>query len=271
MKHLHRHLMLATALAAGMIIAAPLAIAQVRAEESATVPTNPGFKPDTGQINPGVTRQAPSNSADVRKIPTAAEARAAKMMPISTQPSAGAAPASGPQGNGAKASAPDATPAASGQQPAATTGAATSEKAGAEPAASISAGPGAPAIAAAAAEPPPSGPIGSVGETIPAKFSERNDILDRVPIMAWPLSLSDQQRQQIYQAVMADKSQPAADADALAPTSELSTNQALNEMRELPASVSDIAAAKGLKYVKAKDKVLLVTPSTRTVVEQITL
>jgi hypothetical protein len=34
--------------------------------------------------------------------------------------------------------------------------------------------------------------------------------------------------------------------------------------------VSDIAATKGLKYVKAKNKVLLVTPSTRIVVEQIT-
>jgi hypothetical protein len=257
MKHLHHHLMLATALAAGMIIAAPLAIAPVRAEESATVPTNPGVKPDTGQINPGVSQQAPSQSSEIINIPTPKEVRAAKMEPISTQPSAGAASA-------------DAAQTVLGQPPAAaTTGAATSEKAGAEPAASI--GSGSSVTATAAAEPPPSGPIGSVGETLPAKFSKRNDILDRVPIMAWPLSLTDQQRQQIYQAVMADKSQPAADADALAPASELSTNQALNEMHELPASVSGIAVAMGLKYVKAKDKVLLVTPSTRTVVEQITL
>ena len=47
---------------------------------------------------------------------------------------------------------------------------------------------------ATSGEPPPSGPIGSVGETIPAKFSKRNDILDRTPIMALPLPLSDQQR-----------------------------------------------------------------------------
>jgi len=257
MQHLHHHLMLATALAASLVVvAAPLATAQVRAEESATVPTNPGFKPDTGQINPGVTKQAPSQSSEIITIPTPAEARAAKMEPISTQPSAGAASA-------------DATQTASGQQSAAaTTGAATSEKAGAEPASSIS---GSSATATAAAEPPPSGPIGSVGETIPAKFSKRNAILDRVPIMAWPLSLSDQQRQQIYQAVMADKSQPAASADALAPTSELSTDQALNGMRPLPDSVRDIAAVKNLKYLKTKNKVLLVEPSTRIVVEQITL
>ena len=173
------------------------------------------------------------------------------MMPVSTQPSLG---------NGLQAGAAQAV---SGQQPAAaTTGAGSSEIGGTV--STVGSG------STAAAEPPPSGPIGSTGQTEPAKFSKRNDILDRVPIMAMPLPLSDQQRQQIYQAVMADKLQPAADADALAPASELSTNQALNEMHEMPASVSDIAATKGLKYVKAKNKVLLVTPSPRIVVEQIT-
>jgi hypothetical protein len=114
------------------------------------------------------------------------------------------------------------------------------------------------------------GPIGAVGETIPAKFSQRNDILDRTPMMALPSGLTDQERQQIYQAVMADKSQPATDADALAPASELSTRQALDEMHELPASVKGIGGVSKLKFVKAKNKVLLVEPSTRTVVEQIT-
>ncbi len=268
MKYLHRHLMLATALATGLAVAVPLAIGPVHAEESATRPTDPGFNPGTGQINPGVEQQAPSSSNDVRKIPTPAEARAAKMTPISTQPSAGAPPAGEPQGS-ANTNAPAAAQGVSGQEPLATTGAAaTSEKAGAEPASSIASVP-APAPAATAGV-PPSGPIGSVGETIPAKFSERNDILDRVPIMAWPLALSDQERQQIYQAVMADKSLPADGADALAPASELSTSQALTGMHPLPASVSGIAAAKSLDYVKAKNKVLLVEPSTRIVVEQIT-
>jgi len=105
---------------------------------------------------------------------------------------------------------------------------------------------------------------------MPAKFSSRNDILDRTPIMAWPQPLSDQQRQRIYQAVMADKSPPATGADALTPAGELSTDQALNGMHSLPASLGDIDAVKRLQYVKGKDKVLLVEPSTRTVVEQIT-
>ncbi len=47
----------------------------------------------------------------------------------------------------------------------------------------------------ATSEPPPSGPIGSFGQTIPAKFSKRNDILDHVPIMAIPLPLSDRAAQ----------------------------------------------------------------------------
>lgn len=122
----------------------------------------------------------------------------------------------------------------------------------------------------ASGEPPPSGPIGSTGETIPAKFSERNDILDRTPIMAWPLPLSDEHRRQIYEAIMADKTQPDSGADALKPASQLSTNQALNEMHPLPTSVSGIDGVTKLQYVKSKNKVLLVEPATRIVVEQIT-
>jgi len=54
------------------------------AEQSATVPTDPGFKPDTGQINPGVEEQAPTQSSEIVSIPTPEESRAALMMPISS-------------------------------------------------------------------------------------------------------------------------------------------------------------------------------------------
>jgi len=119
-------------------------------------------------------------------------------------------------------------------------------------------------------EPPPSGPIGSFGQTIPAKVSKRNDILDHVPTMAIPLPLTQEQRKQIYDAVMAEKSQPVAGADALNPASELSPNQALNGMRPLPESVRGIDGVSRLYYIKAKDKVLLIEPNVRTVVGQIT-
>ena len=57
----------------------PLAIGQTRAENSATVPTNP----------PGVEHAAPSSSTDIRKIPTHAEAIAALMAPDDPNPALG--------------------------------------------------------------------------------------------------------------------------------------------------------------------------------------
>jgi hypothetical protein len=224
-------LWLGTALAAVLAVSS---MSTIHAEDGTTVPTNPGFVPSSGQINPGITLQAPSQSADIAKVPTPDDARAALMTPVSKQPSTGDASA-------------------------ATTGTGALQP-GAQNASS----------AATTSEPPPSGPIGSVGETIPAKFSKRNDILDHVPIMAIPLPLTDEQRKQIYDAVMADKSQPVAGAEALKPASELSPDQALNGMHPLPASVRDIDGVTRLYYVKAQGKVLLVEPATRTVVGQIT-
>jgi hypothetical protein len=116
------------------------------------------------------------------------------------------------------------------------------------------------------------GPIGATGQTMPSRISQRNEILDRVPIMAMPLALTEPQRQRIYQTVMADKSrQPTAGAEILAPATFLSTEQALNEAQPLPGSLQDIELLKGLQYVKAKDKVLLVTPASRIVIDAITL
>jgi hypothetical protein len=168
-------------------------------------------------------------------MPTPEEARAALMTPVSKQPSTGDALTT-------------------------TTGTGTQEKREAtntDAAGKIN-------------ELPPSGPIGSFGQTIPAKFSKRNDILDHVPIMAIPLPLTDEQLKQIYDAVMAENSPPPAGAEALKPTSELSTDQTLNGMHPLPASVRGIDGVTRLYYVKAQGKVLLVEPTVRTVVGQIT-
>jgi hypothetical protein len=267
---------LSVALAAAL---AASAMGGAIAEQSATVPTDPGFKPDTGQINPGVEEQAPTQSSEIVSIPTPEESRAALMMPISRQPSAGTMPTD-PRPDLPSATAPKQTqiedaPKAQRESQNAAGGPEGLTTAGSTP---VSNGPtGAPSASvttgkgsSASSEPPPSGPIGSVGETIPAKFSRRNDILDRTPIMAWPLPLSDGQRKQIYDAVMAEKSQPVAGADALIPASELSPNQALNGMRPLPESVRGIDGVSRLYYIKAKDKVLLIEPNVRTVVGQIT-
>ncbi|HET9715021.1 MAG TPA: hypothetical protein VFP60_02445 [Pseudolabrys sp.] len=238
-----RHLMVAAGLSA-LVLSSGMT---VRAAEQPSQSTSPGFVPSTGQINPGTEPQASSQSSSVTDEPTPEEARAALMSPIPTQPSTGEQPSSTTGSGGSQLSPQNAGQAANGVQASAP---------------STSAG--------QSSEPAPWGPIGAVGQTIPAKLSKRNAILDRVPIMAWPLRLTDEQRKQIYDAVMAEKSQPASDADALKPASELSPDQALNGMHPLPESVRNIDPVSTLYYVKGKDKVLLVEPATRTVVSQIT-
>src|SRR5215472_14364828 len=131
---------------------------------------NPGFVPNTGQINPGHAAQPWSTAPALPQAqqPAQEDARAALMTPDNGAPSAGQA------SQGSQPSQAD----QAGQQ--------TTEQNGGAP----------------------SGPIGSTVQTMPAKFSQRNDLLDHMPVMAWPLPLNEQQRAQIYQAVMNDKSQP---------------------------------------------------------------
>jgi hypothetical protein len=190
--------------------------------------------PNNGQIKHEAAQQVSSQSSDASNMPTPEEARAALMAPESKQPSTGDA-AVATMGAGAQ------------QNRGADTGTTTTPN-----------------------EPSPTGPFGSFGQTIPAKFSKRNDILDHVPTMAIPLPLTDGQRKQIYDAVMAEKAGPPAGAEALKPASELSSDQALNGMHPLPAGVRGIDGVARLYYVKAQGRVLLVEPAVRTVVGQIT-
>lgn len=295
MTNIHRHFMLAAAVAAGLAIVMPIpqgaAQNAQRGTESATVPTNPGFDADSGQINPGRTLQAPSSSDDIRKIPTHAEAVAALMAPDDPTPSLGhdvmkqasqdkpTAPADAGGSDPATASQGMAVvggslaPGASLKSPTTTTPATAEGKAdltgGQQHTSQEATRPETTGLRPADRD-SDSGPIGATGQTMPAKFSKRNDILDRLPIMAWPMRLTAEERQRIYEAVAADKAPPTAGADALAPASILSTEQALNGTHALPESVRDMDQLKGVRYVKAKDKVLLITPATRIVVEEIT-
>ena len=221
----------------GAAVAAALASPSISVPIHAEDALNPGFVPNTGQINPGMPPQSSSQSTTPGNRPTQEEVRAALMAPISKQPSTGDTSAS-------------------------TTGKGSLD---------VNAGSPEPGNANASIEPSPSGPIGSFGQTIPAKFSTRNDILDHVPTMAIPLPLNAAQRKQIYDAVMADKSPSVADADSLRPASELSPDQALNGMHPVPESVRSIDGLTHLSYVKGKDRVFLVDPATRTVVDQISL
>lgn len=275
MKHPQTRLLFAAALATGVVLAMKPAPATAFAGDNVAKITDPGFVPNSGQINQGFDEKLPSSSHP-RPIPTPAQARAAKMTPDNSQPSVGGqqgmalpskstmsqetkdgqATAGGPQAVHANAETmQNGTQDSNGKQSqSATSGAAPNENA--------SQAPNSQAIAE-------QGPIGATAQTMPAKISQRNDILDRVPIMAQPMTLSDQDRQQIYQAVMADKTPAASDANALSPASELDGNQALNETHPLPSSVSSIKGVQGLGYVKTKNKVFLVEPDTRIVVDEI--
>jgi hypothetical protein len=125
-----------------------------------------------------------------------------------------------------------------------------------------------PGAGAAAGQNP--GPSGATAETMPEALSPRNDILDRVPTVAWPLALTDAQRQRIYQAVMADAAAGAPDAAKLGPASSLTPHQVLDEMHPLPQTLADIDEIKSLQYLKTDNKVLLANPASEVVVGEIT-
>ncbi len=272
MRNVQRAMALA-ALAAGVSFAS-LAWAQGSApsnqapnQENATVKTDPGFKAN-GQINTGKETQAPSSSTEVINIPSPEESRKATLMPDPKDPAPGKPTVqSGSNGGGAGAPQKAESQQAIGGPLAA--GASAGDGGNQASASGSQQGSSASTTGLAPAE-NANWPIASTGQTAPAKFSERNDILDRTPIMALPMRLSDQDRARIFKDVMADKSQPSADAAKLKPADELSTELAFNDMHPLPQSLSDIDWIKKLDYVKSKDKVFLVEPSTRIVVDQFT-
>ena len=100
-------------------------------------------------------------------------------------------------------------------------------------------------------------------QTVPAKFSKRNDAIDHVAIMAMPLGLSDAQKRTIVDAVRAG--QAPVVTTAAKPAQELPWDVVVQDM---PASANDPAFAK-LKIVRAQDRVLLIEPSNRIVIGEI--
>jgi hypothetical protein len=100
-------------------------------------------------------------------------------------------------------------------------------------------------------------------QTVPAKFSERNNALDQLPTMAFPLPLTDEQRQRIRAAV---SKSPVESANA-GPAELLPSG--IN-LRDLPRELTqEIPATLNLGYVRTSDKILLVSPPNRIVVGEI--
>jgi hypothetical protein len=101
-------------------------------------------------------------------------------------------------------------------------------------------------------------------QTVPAKFSKRNDAIDHVPIMAMQvLAFSNEQKRSIIDAVHGVNT-PVQSTSAK-PAEELPIGITVQDW---PAAASDPAFAK-LKYVRAHDRILLVEPTNRVVIGEI--
>jgi hypothetical protein len=100
----------------------------------------------------------------------------------------------------------------------------------------------------------------------PAKYSAKNAADDKTPIMAWPLPLTDQQRREIYERL--GRTQAPVLAANVKPADEIDNWTAF---QDLPADLTDkIPFVNGYKFVKLADKILLVNPRERIVVDEIT-
>lgn len=192
--------------------------------------------PATGQINRGAGEATrPPTGAPAGVMQQSGAGEAVRDVPASNTPS-GAFPT-------AKSAAPDATtdPSPAQHQPAADAGSNTGLA--------------------------PSGPIGSTGQTMPAKYSEKNAALDKIPIMAQSLNLTDEQRKMIYQSLAAHKDVEARAIDASAAT-ELPEDVKLYDLPE--KVVEQLPNLKAYKFARLQDKFVLVSAPTRIVVGEIT-
>jgi hypothetical protein len=105
------------------------------------------------------------------------------------------------------------------------------------------------------------GPIGSTLQTKPAKFSHRNDAIDHTPTMAMPYKLDAKQRQQVFQAVMAEKAPAPSETRNFNPADALPYSL-VRDIHPLPQSLHDLPSLSGLDYMKGKDKIYLVSSTT---------
>jgi hypothetical protein len=112
---------------------------------------------------------------------------------------------------------------------------------------------------------------GVTPQTVPSKFSERIAAQDDMAIMARPVNLSDEQKAAIWKAV-GDKAATVNDSKGKI-FAEAGVFLPPNvEAQPFPeGATGEIAALRGLKYVKAGEKLLIVQPANgivRGVIEE---
>jgi hypothetical protein len=104
------------------------------------------------------------------------------------------------------------------------------------------------------------------GQTVPAKFSERNAKLDKLPVLGMRLPLTNDQTRVLADGIKKDNV-PVADIKR----PELSTELPVAvELHDLPQAVN-LPSLQGLKYVRLADRIMLVQPGNRIVVGEIAL
>jgi hypothetical protein len=102
-------------------------------------------------------------------------------------------------------------------------------------------------------------------QTVPSKYSKHNAEIDALPIMAMPLGLTNEQRHRIADSVA--KSDAPVEAINAKPADILPvTTQASELPKEVTAEIPSIG---NVKFIRTKDKVLLVRTSNMVVVEAI--
>jgi Protein of unknown function (DUF1236) len=106
------------------------------------------------------------------------------------------------------------------------------------------------------------------GQTVPSKYSTKNDAADHLPVLAYTFKdLGDQPKREIYAAAIGAK--PSANT---LPDPDLYAAAGVQlpgpiELRALPESVTAaMPETTGFRYAIINQKVLLVEPNNRTVV-----
>jgi hypothetical protein len=102
-------------------------------------------------------------------------------------------------------------------------------------------------------------------QAYPAKFSQQNDRLDKLPVMAHQIPLTDAQKRRIVETV---KQQNApVETVAAAPSQMLPYNISL---QPLPNSLAtEIPILDHLSYIRVPNKILLVMPANKIVVGEL--
>ena len=116
-------------------------------------------------------------------------------------------------------------------------------------------------------------PIGSTEQTAPSTTSARNLALDKLPIGAFQLSLSDAQKKLIVESVSQSPTSPDADSVGKAGVGNfISDSQASVQASEFSSDLKkQIPTAKNYKFVKGDKQVFIIDPVNEVVVGMIPL